>query len=71
MPQLLVAVYPEYEWLPWKFSRTPQGFWTDPKNCKQFLEWSKPYLNVQKDEDWHNVSSKVLDLQNNKKLIAH
>jgi hypothetical protein len=59
LPLLLSSVYPDFQWLPWKFNLTPLEFWTNPENSKKFLEWAKPILNVNKDEDWYNVSNKV------------
>ncbi len=56
---MLSTLYPEYEWLPWKFRHTTKGFWEDPKNCKWFLEWSKPFLGIKNNQDWEKVSRRV------------
>ena len=37
--QALQAAYPEHEWLPWKFSNTPKGFWEKKENQKKFFDW--------------------------------
>jgi hypothetical protein len=40
-PQLLLkTLYPEYEWLPWKFTYgVPQNFWDDYQNHKLYMDW--------------------------------
>jgi hypothetical protein len=57
---MVASVYKEFEWLPWKFKRTPKEFWKDPKNCKLFFEWSKSILSAKYGQDWMNVSTKDL-----------
>jgi hypothetical protein len=56
---LLSKVYPEYEWLPWKFVKCPQNFWNDVKNQRQFMDWAAKELKVNELSDWYNVSLKV------------
>jgi hypothetical protein len=43
---LLSTVYPEYNWLPWKFSNVPVAYWTNVNNIKQFVNWISSQLNV-------------------------
>jgi hypothetical protein len=59
-PSLLLSeVYPEYEWLPWKFVMCPFNFWDDPKNQRKFMEWAAKQLNIQNMSDWYKISNKV------------
>jgi hypothetical protein len=59
-PLLLIStVYPEYDWLPWKFNVTPHGFWSDKKNQRNFMDWAAKELNYKNKEDWYNISVKV------------
>eukprot|EP01122_Echinamoeba_exundans_P010752 TRINITY_DN408_c0_g1_i1.p1 TRINITY_DN408_c0_g1~~TRINITY_DN408_c0_g1_i1.p1 ORF type:complete len:476 (-),score=30.93 TRINITY_DN408_c0_g1_i1:389-1816(-) len=37
--KLLSKVYPEHEWLPWRFKVAPHGFWPDIKNQRVFMEY--------------------------------
>ncbi len=59
---LLATVYPDYKWLPWKFSVTPHHFWENKENHKKFVEWAKDELGVTKMEDWYKISAKVLKI---------
>jgi hypothetical protein len=56
---LLATVYPDYEWLPWKFNVTPKFFWKNRENCLKFLEWCKPILNIKYNEDWQRITPPV------------
>jgi hypothetical protein len=56
---LLSEVYPEYDWLPWKFVNTPHNIWEDMKNQRKFMDWASKELNVNNISDWYNVSPQV------------
>ena len=56
---LLSTVYPEYNWLPWRFLHTPKTFWDNKDNQKKFLEWAKEQLGIKEFEDWYNVNQMV------------
>jgi hypothetical protein len=57
--RLLSTLYPDYDWLPWKFDDCPLQFWTDPKNQKKFIDWAAVELNIKTTSDWYNVSIQV------------
>jgi hypothetical protein len=59
LPDLLSSVYPEHEWLPWKFPRLPDNFWEDAKNERKFMDWAAKQLNIKEMGDWYNVTFKV------------
>ncbi len=59
LADMLAATYPEHEWLPWKFPKSPNGFWHNLKNQKLFLDWAQKELNYQKMEDWYKITEKV------------
>lgn len=59
MFKLLSAVYPTYDWLPWKFDTVPRNFWNDITNQRKFMNWVANELEVNKMEDWYGVSNKV------------
>jgi hypothetical protein len=59
---LLSVLYPEYEWLPWKFVRSPVNFWSDSHNKKKFLDWAGKQLGVKEFSDWYKVSTAVANL---------
>ena len=58
---LLSSVYPEYEWLPWKFgfNRSPRNWWDDVSNQRKYMDWVSKELHINKLSDWYNVSHKV------------
>jgi hypothetical protein len=59
-PALLIpAVYPEYEWLPWKFSKTTKTFWADNKSVRRFLDWAGKQLGIKELEDWNKMKITV------------
>ena len=56
---LLSTVYPEYDWLPWKFHRTSRNTWKEQETTRKFLEWAGNQLGVKELSDWYKVSKKV------------
>jgi hypothetical protein len=61
--KILSCAFPEYEFLPWKFSSVPQGFWTNDDNIKWYLEWLFKELGYNTLDDWCKVTSH--DIANN------
>ena len=57
--QLLSSVFPEHEWLPWKFERCPNGFWDDSKNQRDYIHWVAKQLSIKNNSDWYDVKNKV------------
>jgi hypothetical protein len=57
--QLVTTMYPDHDWLPWKFARCPDGYWNDMKNQKQFMDWASKELKIHEMNDWYKVSYKV------------
>jgi hypothetical protein len=60
--QLLSNVYPDYNWLPWKFAECPLPYWDDVKNQRKFLDWAAKELNIKEMSDWYNVTNKVINV---------
>ena len=56
---MLQSLYPEYEWLPWKFSKCPRGYWNNLSNFKKFFAWAGGELNIKDKEDWYKVKREV------------
>ena len=59
--QALQAVYPEHEWLPWKFSNSPKGFWKKKENQKKFFDWLGKELGYKTLDDWYNITTSTID----------
>ncbi len=53
---VLSVIFPEYNWVPWKFNRVPTGFWDDIENHKKFFNWVAKEKNIQKPADWQRVT---------------
>lgn len=47
---------PEYDWKPWRFGGAPNGFWRDPENRRQYMNWLADQLSIQCPEDWYSVT---------------
>ena len=60
---LIKSVFPNYQWLPWKFNQTPKGFWNDANNTKEYMDWLSNKLNIKTMEDWYKVTQEVKSIQ--------
>ena len=56
---LIINVYSNYNWLPWKFNQAPKGFWSNENNVKEYMNWLSDKLNIKTMEDWYKVTEKV------------
>jgi hypothetical protein len=56
---LLSEVYPEFDWLPWKFVKSPTNSWEIKKIQNKFLEYATEKLNIKESSDWYKVTRKV------------
>jgi hypothetical protein len=43
---LLKNVYPEHEWIPWRFSQVSKGYWDDIQNQRLYFEWLQKKLSI-------------------------
>jgi hypothetical protein len=57
--KLLESVFPEFKWLPWKFTRSSKNVFDDPINEKLFMEHAKKELKINSMEDWYKVTLNV------------
>ena len=56
---LLKSMYPENDWLPWKFASCPQNYWDDLKNQRKFMDWAGKELKIKEQSDWYKITQKV------------
>lgn len=56
---LLSTVFPEQEWLPWKFGKSPKSFWENHDNKVKFMGWLSEKLHIKNMEDWYKVATWV------------
>lgn len=52
---VLCYVFPDFQFLPWKFTTVPNGFWTDFEHIKQYLDWLYHHLGYTELYDWVNI----------------
>eukprot|EP01027_Heterolobosea_sp_BB2_P003839 GEZU01005788.1.p1 GENE.GEZU01005788.1~~GEZU01005788.1.p1 ORF type:complete len:287 (-),score=64.29 GEZU01005788.1:22-882(-) len=52
----LAAVYPEFPWSPYRFSKVPSGLWKNPLNHHDyFVNVLAPALDIKHLDDWYSV----------------
>ena len=56
---LITSIYPQFDWIPWKFEKLPPNFWEDMKNQNKFLSFVSNKLSVLKPEDWYKIPQRV------------
>jgi len=54
--QFVKAMFPEYEWIPWKFDVTANGYWKDNTNHTKFVIWLGEKLGYKTMEDWYKIT---------------
>jgi hypothetical protein len=52
----LLNVYPEHEWLSWKFDQVPKGYWNKKENQKKLLDWLGEILKIKNLDAWYRIS---------------
>lgn len=55
---MLSTIYPEFDWIPWKFHGVPKKFWT-LENKKKFVDWISKELNYKDFSDFYKISAQV------------
>ena len=59
-PSLLLSkVYPDFNWLPWKFVNNESMGLSNIESEKEYLDWVGSKLNIIEFEDWYKISTKV------------
>lgn len=53
---VLQLVYPNHDWKPWMFTRSPTHFWNDIKNQRRFCDHITAELKMNDLNDWYKVS---------------
>eukprot|EP01114_Cavostelium_apophysatum_P016893 TRINITY_DN4898_c1_g1_i1.p1 TRINITY_DN4898_c1_g1~~TRINITY_DN4898_c1_g1_i1.p1 ORF type:complete len:482 (+),score=101.22 TRINITY_DN4898_c1_g1_i1:85-1530(+) len=55
----LLALFPEHPWKIWRFDSVPNGYWSDRKNHRAFMEdLLLRELNLKDQEEWYQVSER-------------
>lgn len=58
--KFLKKIYPEYEWLEWRFTQTTKCYFDNFDNHKKFVEYLKQKLNYKTKEDWYKLSGELI-----------
>jgi hypothetical protein len=53
---LLRNIYPDYDWMPWRFATIPKGASDDPEVMSKALKFVEKELKMTQPEDWYRVS---------------
>ncbi|MFN7094184.1 MAG: hypothetical protein ACK4M7_02365, partial [Burkholderiales bacterium] len=56
--KLLRTIYPSYDWKPWKFTKTGNGFWKSIENQREYLDWFKKEAGIASNDDWYKLTSR-------------
>jgi hypothetical protein len=57
--KVLQAVY-FHEWIPWKFSTVPKGYWGKWENQRNFIDWLGSALGFKEMEAWYHITLKEI-----------
>ena len=52
LPEMLNSLFPEYNFLIWKFLEVPMNWWASTENHKLFLDWVKQEKQIKDISDW-------------------
>lgn len=54
--KFIKEVFPEFEWIPWKFAGgTTQGFWKNKDNVRKYLDWLMIQMNYNNIEEFYHI----------------
>tara|TARA_B100001996_G_scaffold27295_1_gene20949 strand:+ start:141 stop:2144 length:2004 start_codon:yes stop_codon:yes gene_type:complete len=56
--KVVIELFPDYKWIPWKFNTVPNGFWKNRENRKKYMVWLGEILEYKKPEDWYQITAK-------------
>lgn len=69
--KLLMAVYPEHNWLPWKFVKLPKNAFSDPEIIEKALAHVESELNLTSPRDWRRVKLEHLKSLGIEELVRY
>ena len=57
---LITSIFPNHEWLLWRFANSPDGFWDDIKNQRKFMEYVGKQLKIKDFSDFYQVNRQTI-----------
>ncbi|MEX0652972.1 MAG: hypothetical protein WD534_18620 [Phycisphaeraceae bacterium] len=49
-------LFPDRDWLEWRFVRVSNGYWQEPGHRKRYLAWLGRELGYQRKDDWYQLT---------------
>lgn len=68
--KVLLKAFPDYDWKPWLFNKTPQGYWDTVANRIAYLKWFEHKIGITNPEDWYAVTKDEFANNNGGGLLA-
>jgi len=73
----LQGVYPEHNWMIWRFHTVPRGYWemvmNDQCEQKRIIDWLGDQLSIKSVDDWYRISTskirKLVRLESSKTFL--
>lgn len=69
--KMLRAVYPEHDWLPWKFKKLPALLKHDSEAIERAMRFIETECKINTNEDWYHLSNEQLRDLGVLTLISH
>ena len=67
---LLRAAFPERQWLEWRMSKAPKGFWSKHSNVSAYMHSLGERLGYTVPEDWYKLTKKDMEDKNGSGLLC-
>lgn len=58
--KMLTTLYPDHEWLEWRFATSPRRWWNDAAHQRKYFDWAFKQLNLRSMDDWYSVTTALL-----------
>ena len=56
--ELVFSMYPDYNWIIWKFKKVKSNYWQNKENHKKYMDWLGKELGYTTMEDWYKITQK-------------
>jgi len=71
LPKALLAVYPEYPWMLWRFEQSPRTLWKDRESHRLFFSWLGNQLGYKTMDDWYNITWKDISRFGGSRMLSY
>ena len=58
--QMLINIYPDYNWVPWNFNSITVSILRNPETIKLVMEHISKKIKIQSNDEWYRVSNSDL-----------